>query len=214
MTTFETRKKMLAVAPIAKARKRVAAPARVLVCAVSLAALSVPSVALAQGGESRNEGFEQPAGYPIEVEPHLSFGAENVYGATGFGAGVRLGIPLLVGYLGRVPSNLALSFGGDILNYQNCYFGNFCGANYLLFPVAAQWNIFVVRRVSLFAEGGAFLYKGWFDRCGPGDGGCSAPSDFGVLPTVALGGRIHLGRDVALTLRLGYPTSTVGVSFM
>jgi hypothetical protein len=63
-------------------------------------------------------------------------------------------------------------------------------------------------------EGGAFLYKGWFDRCAPGDVGCSPPSDFGLLPTIALGGRVHFSPDVALTLRLGYPTTTLGVSFM
>jgi len=72
----------------------------------------------------------------------------------------------------------------------------------------------VARPVSLFLEGGAFVYKGWFDECGPGNAGCAAPSDFGLLPTVALGGRVHFTNDVALTLRFGYPTSTVGVSFL
>jgi hypothetical protein len=114
-----------------------------------------------------------------------------------------------------VPDNLAISFGADILHYDNCYFANDCGANYLLAPVALQWNVFVARPVSLFVEGGAFLYKGWFDGCGPGDGpGCSPPSNFGLLPTVALGGRVHIGRNAAFTLRLGYPTSTLGVSFL
>jgi hypothetical protein len=108
-----------------------------------------------------------------------------------------------------------VSFGGDILHYDNCYYGSYCSANYLIAPVALQWNVFVARSVSLFAEGGAFVYKGWFDQCGPGDGpGCSAPSDFGLLPTLALGARFHLGHDVSLTARLGYPTTTIGVSFM
>ncbi len=139
----------------------------------------------------------------------------NVYGAAGFGGGLQVGIPILAGSLGSVPDNLAISFGGDILHYDNCFFSNECGANYLLVPVAAQWNIFVARRISVFAEGGAFLYKGWFDGCGPGDGpGCSAPSDFGVLPTIAVGGRVHFGPAAALTLRIGYPTTTIGFSFM
>ncbi len=122
---------------------------------------------------------------------------------------------MIVGHLGYVPDNLALTLGGDILRYDNCYFGTYCGADYLLIPVAAQWNIFVARRVSIFGEGGAFLYEGWFTTCGPLDGpGCSAPSNFGVLPTFAVGLRIHVGRSTALTLRLGYPTSTLGLSFM
>jgi hypothetical protein len=152
--------------------------------------------------------------YPLELEPHFSFGAENVYGATGFGAGLRLSIPVLAGSLGRIPDNLAISFGGDVLHYDNCYYADYCGANYLMFPIAAQWNIFVLRHLSLFVEGGAFVYKGFFDGCGPGDGpGCSPPSDFGILPTLAVGGRIHLGPRAAFTARLGYPTSTLGVSF-
>jgi hypothetical protein len=101
------------------------------------------------------------------------------------------------------------------LHYENCYYGNNCGANYLLLPIAAQWNVFVARRVSVFAEGGAFVYKGWLSQCGNLDGpGCSAPSDFGVLPTVAIGGRVHLGDNIAFALRVGYPTITLGLSIL
>jgi hypothetical protein len=158
---------------------------------------------------------EEAALYPLDIEPHFSFGPQNVYGNSGFGGGLRLSIPLVAGRLGPVPQNLALSFGGDILHYDNCFFPNECGANYLMVPVAAQWNVFVVRGISVFGEAGAFLYKGWFTGCGPTDGpDCSAPSDFGVLPTLAIGSRVHFGRDVALTLRLGYPTTTLGFSFL
>jgi hypothetical protein len=153
--------------------------------------------------------------YPVEVEVHASFGAENVYGTTGLGAGVRVSLPLVAGWLGRgVADNLAISFGGDILNYQNCYYADRCGANYLMFPVAAQWNVFFGRRFSLFGEAGAFLYKGFFDGCGAGEGGCDAPADFGILPTLAIGGRVRLAPNVALLARIGYPTSTLGISFL
>jgi hypothetical protein len=190
-----------------------------LLVSAAAAALTVSAVASADDN-ARAEGSplrrDNPATYPLELEPHFAFGAENVYGASGIGAGLRVGVPLIAGWLGSsVPDNLAISFGADILHYDNCYYANDCGANYLLVPVALQWNVFVARPVSLFLEGGAFLYKGWFDGCGPGDGpGCSPPSNFGLLPTVALGGRIHIARNVALTMRLGYPTSTLGVSFL
>jgi hypothetical protein len=193
-------------------------PFRILVTAtfVGAAAMCLPSIAKADivvredGPYLRHDEFSW---YPIEIEPHFSFGPENVYGASGFGGGLRLGVPLVRGRMGRVPENLAISFGADLLHYDNCY-GNDCGANYLNIPVAAQWNVFVVPRVSLFLEGGAFLYKGWFDACPAGGNGCSAPSDFGVLPTVAVGGRFHLAPFSALTLRLGYPTTTLGISFL
>jgi hypothetical protein len=189
-----------------------------LISGASMAAIGLPGVAQADEVIIVREEGPRPARfessvYPVEIEPHFTFGPENVFGAAGFGGGLRIGIPLVGGRIGRVPDNLAISFGADILHYDNCYFANDCGANYLMFPVAAQWNIFVARRVSIFLEGGAFLYKGWFDECGPG-GGCAAPSDFGVLPTVAVGGRIHISRFSALTLRIGYPTTTFGLSFL
>jgi hypothetical protein len=189
-----------------------------LISGISIAALGLPGVARAEEVIVVREEGPRPARfessvYPIEIEPHFTFGPENVFGAAGFGGGLRIGIPLISGRIGRVPDNLAISFGADILHYDNCYFANDCGANYLMFPVAAQWNLFVARRVSIFLEGGAFLYKGWFDECGPGVG-CAAPSNFGVLPTVAIGGRIHISRFTALTLRVGYPTTTFGLSFL
>jgi hypothetical protein len=69
--------------------------------------------------------------------------------------------------------------------------------------------------VSLFLEGGLFVYKGWFDGCNEIDGsGCNAPRDFGILPTVAIGGRIHMGDNVSFIARVGYPTTTLGLSFL
>ena len=184
----------------------------------SLVVASTPSIAKAdvvvrvEGGSRFND---ERAEYPIEIEPHFTFGPDNVYGAAGYGGGVRLGVPLLVGHLGPVSDSLAISFGGDVVHYENCYFGSECGANYLILPVAAQFNIFVFHSFSFFGEGGAYLYKGWFDGCTPVDGtGCSAPSDLGILPALAIGGRLHLGAFSAITLRLGYPTTTLGLSFL
>jgi hypothetical protein len=185
---------------------------------------------LALGALTAVVGYSAPAGaqqygerhdyywdrdtYSVEVEPHFAFGAEDVYGATGVGGGLRLGIPFAYGHLGRVPQNLAFDFGGDVLHYDNCYYGTYCGANYVMLPAALQWNVFVARPVSLFLEGGAFFYKGWLTPCQANDSSCSAPSDVGVLPTFAFGARVHLSPDVALTARLGYPSSTLGLSFM
>jgi len=176
------------------------------VCGV-LGLLTVAPVANAQTVVVRERVY-----YPIEIEPHFTFGDENVYGATGFGGGLRVGVPLAVGHLGRIPENLAISFGGDIVHYDDCYNGNNCSANYLMFPVAAQWNLGFVRHFSLLLEGGAYVYKGWIgNNCVDG---CGNPSDFGILPTFAVGGRFHLHDNVALLLRLGYPMSTIGVSFL
>lgn len=184
-----------------------------VVTSVLVAVASWPLAANAQEAPPPWRG--DPSVYPIEIEPHFTFGAENVYGATGFGAGLRVSIPIVASLLVNTPDNLAISFGGDIIHYDNCYYSGLCGANYVMFPVAAQWNVFVARRVSLFAEGGVFVYRGFFDGCGPADGpGCAPPSDFGILPTVALGARIHIGDNASFTARIGYPTVTFGVSFL
>jgi hypothetical protein len=180
----------------------------------ALACLAVDGPASAQDSYRASYRAEY-ANYSVEVEPHFTFGPDNVYGNSGYGGGLRLSLPLFGGYLGNVPDNLAISFGGDIVHYDNCYYNDECGANYLMFPIAAQWNIFVLHRLSLFLEGGAYVYKGFYDGCAPGDGpGCSPPSDFGVLPTIAIGGRVHFGPGTALTARFGYPTTTIGFSFM
>jgi hypothetical protein len=152
--------------------------------------------------------------YPIEIEPHFTFGTADIYGNAGFGGGLRLSVPVVGGRIGRVPDNLAVSFGGDILAYENCYYGSYCSADYVMLPVAAQWNVWVAPRVSLFAEGGVFVYDGWYSSCQSGDPGCQGPSTFGVLPTIAVGGRVHLGRNASLTARIGYPTITLGVSLL
>jgi hypothetical protein len=177
-----------------------------------LATLLIPSVAYA---DEERASLDTNSIRPIEIEPHFSFGAGDVYGTTGVGGGLRVSIPILDGHLGRVQQDLAITFGGDILHYDNCYYSAYCGANYLMLPVAAQWNVFVARPVSVFAEAGVFVYKGWFDQCAGDSGpGCVAPSDFGILPTLAIGGRLRLAENAAVTLRIGYPTVTLGVSFM
>jgi hypothetical protein len=180
---------------------------------VSLACAAYPATANAQ---DRYAEREEAARYSVEIEPHLALGLEDVYGGTGYGAGLRVSIPFIEGHVGRLPDNLAISFGGDILHYDDCYYSSAnCHANYLVLPVALQWNVFVARKVSVFGEGGLFVYKGWFDTCNSvGGPGCNAPSDFGILPTFAVGVRLHLGDNVSFTARLGYPTTTLGLSFL
>lgn len=153
--------------------------------------------------------------YPIEIEPHMAFGSADIYGWTGVGAGLRLSIPIVKnGFIRTINDNVAISFGGDFLHYETCYFGDRCGANYLIFPAALQWNFFLSPHWSVAGEGGVFLYKGFIEGCAPGPGGCYEPSTFGALPTVAFAGRYHISENVNLALRVGYPTITFGVSFL
>jgi len=73
--------------------------------------------------------------------------------------------------------------------------------NYVFVPVVMQWNFWLTRRFSAFAEPGVDLYylgnHGlWFS------------------PAAYLGGRFQIGDRVTLTGRIGYPMVALGVSFM
>jgi hypothetical protein len=188
---------------------------------LSFALLAMADTASAQDRavlheESNVEPYEGSTYHPLEIESHLTFGPDNVYGSSGFGGGLRLSVPLVGDDHGSFSDDLAISFGADVLHYNGCFFGEKCGANYLSLPVAVQWNVWLVsRRVSVFAEAGLFAYKGWFHACSPAaDPGCLAPSDNGVLPTLALGGRVRVGTSIAFVARVGYPTTTLGFSFL
>src|ERR1700689_5434333 len=109
----------------------------VVMAAASVAALTMTSTVQAQPEERVVIVDAEPSAYPIEIEPHFTFGPDNVYGNSGVGAGLRVSIPVVSSLLVNVPDNLAVSFGGDLIHYDNCYFGSECGANYLLLPVAA-----------------------------------------------------------------------------
>lgn len=173
------------------------------------AALFWPPLAHAADAPATGSGTT----YAIELEPHLAFGWDNIYGSSGVGAGMRLGVPVVQDLPPNVTDNLALTAGADFLHYEGCYFRDRCGANYLMFPATMQWNVFPVKRVGIFAEAGAFIYKGFVDGC-TGGPGCERPSNFGLRPTLAFGGRFFVAEHVAVTVRIGYPTITLGASFL
>jgi len=163
--------------------------------------------------------------YKIEIEPHGLFAWEDFYGGNGFGAGGRFTIPVVRnGFIPSINNSIGVSFGLDFVHYSGCYYKAFgtstgCGANYLFFPVAMQWNFYVAERWSVAGEPGLFLYTGFYDDNGLGDfcnnnGGCSgSPTRTSVRPSLSLVGRYHFNEKISLTMRVGYPTLSVGVSF-
>lgn len=151
--------------------------------------------------------------YPIEVEPHAVVGWDDYYGGSGVGAGLRLSIPVVQdGFIKSIDDSVAIGFGVDWVHYSDCYFRGDCSANYLVFPVAMQWNFFLTRHWSVFGEPGLFLYKGFVDRCDAP--GCKEPTSFGIEPAIAVGGRYAFTDNVTFTMRLGYPTFSAGFSFL
>ena len=180
-------------------------------CGAALALVTAFS-ATAEAQDTIRDPGKHPV-YRIEVEPHAAVGWDGLYGGAGVGAGLRLSIPIVQdGFIKSIDDSVAIGFGADWLSYSGCYFDGRCSANYLMFPAALQWNFFLTPHWSVFGEPGAFVYKGFIEHCtAPG---CSEPTSFGVRPAIAVGGRYHFTDHVTLTLRVGYPTISAGVSFL
>lgn len=162
--------------------------------------------------------------YKVEVEPHVGFGLANLYANNGFGLGVRFGIPIVQnGFIPSINNSVAISFGADWIRYSGCYYGRGrfgnnddigCGASFFLFPVAMQWNFWLSPRWSVFGEPGLYVYHGVYDDlCGTFKN-CAEPTRTGIQPAFYAGGRFHFNDTVALTMRIGYPTFSLGVSFL
>jgi hypothetical protein len=190
-------------------------------CFAALACCAATSAIATLGSTARaDDTIKTPGDHPhyaVEIEPHLTFADDGIFAEGGYGVGARFSIPVVQnGFIPSINNSVAVSFGADLVHYDECYFhNNGCGATYLLIPVALQWNFFVARQFSVFAEPGLFLYNGFEDdNVCAGLGGCNNPSRTGVRPALAIGGRWHLSDRLALTLRIGYPTASIGLSIL
>jgi hypothetical protein len=76
---------------------------------------------------------------------------------------------------------------------------DFGGNDRIYVPVVLQWNFWLSTHWSVFGEPGLAFGSG-----GPYSG---------VFPAFFAGGRFHFTDRVALTIRLGYPDVSIGVSF-
>jgi hypothetical protein len=148
--------------------------------------------------------------YRAELEPHANLIAYRYRGygrgrnyrtfgdpefGAGFRASIELGDPL---FIPKLNNTIAISFGLDV---TNCHY---CGVrdNYSIWsPVALQWNFFLTRRWSVFAEFGGIIRSAGFYR------------DVWLDPAIWIGGRFHFNDKVALTMRAGVPFFSLGVSF-
>jgi hypothetical protein len=198
-------------------------------CRTKLFALvGVLLATLALSGLARaDDTIRRPGDHPhyfVELEPHVLFGWDNhLYGGDSFGVGGRVSIAIThYGFIPNINNSVAISFGLDWLHYSDCYYtyhlvGYGCGADYFEFPIALQWNFYVAHRWSVFGEPGLYIFHGVFNTnyCnGPGLPPCAYPTQTGVDFAGWVGGRFHINDKVALTMRIGYPTLSFGVSFM
>jgi len=194
--------------------------ARFLALALAGVALSFGARAHADTLIIRNPGDHSR--YRFEAEPHLLLGLINPPGpaeGTGLGVGFRGTVIVLDnGFVPTINNSIGVTFGADWVHYgggrevcvtdpgpsqvRTCARSQ--SVSELWFPVAMQWNFFLSRQWSVFGEPGlALRYQ-------------SVPgfNNLSVDPQLYVGGRWHFSDQMTLTMRLGYPTFSVGVSFM
>jgi hypothetical protein len=201
-----------------------------------LAVCSAVAIAgLLRGGlvEAR-DGFivqdrRTPIDYTAEIEPHLVFGSAPPGRGAGSGVGIGVRGSVVVardGFIRDVNDSVAIGFGLDYGHYAGRYAlngyrdqclhfepgpagtmvctdvtSNGGSYDYLFVPVVMQWNFWLTEKFSAFGEPGVSLYY-------LGNQGLSA------APALYIGGRLRLTDFITLTARVGYPTLSIGVSFM
>ncbi len=206
---------------------RSAAGARKVVTRRALVTLAAAGVSLALAHDAQAQTVIKSPGahphYAVELEPHLLFGWNAPYAGNGFGLGGRVSVPVTHrGFISSINNSVAIGFGIDWLHYGQCYYyhggsGYGCGADYFELPVVMQWNFYLTRHWSVFAEPGFYIYHGAFadNYCGAGGvPACAYPAATSADVAFWAGGRYQFTDTVALTMRIGYPTLSVGVSFM
>jgi hypothetical protein len=170
---------------------------------LSLGALALFAVTLTSSSSQADRLLiKQPGAHPdytFEVEPHLVLGFADPPGGKfegrgkGFGPGFRGTIELVDnGFIQSINNTVGIGFGADLLMAGG-------KGTTLVLPVVMQWNFWLSENWSVFGEPGGAIYLG--DKSGVG-------------PVFMAGGRLHFSDAIALTLRVGYPSLAVGLSFL
>ena len=169
--------------------------------------------------------------YSVELEPHLALAfLIPTAGSSGIGIGGRATIPVVKnGFISSINNSVGIGFGIDWINYNGCYRGRWANPAYcpnfqaFFIPIVMQWNFFLSTHWSVFGEPGFAITHNSYGACvdfyvdNQGNRvSCGAtPGRVGIDPFVLfVGGRYHFSETVALTMRIGWPYFSIGVSFM
>jgi hypothetical protein len=133
--------------------------------------------------------------YSFEAEPHVYYGFDPPGAAAGkgWGPGFRGTVELVDnGFIKSINNTVGLGFGIDWIAFHD-------SKTSLWVPIVMQWNFWLNPTISVFGEPGGGLYLG---------------NASGVRPAMYGGARFHFSEKLALTLRVGYPGLSAGVSFV
>jgi hypothetical protein len=157
----------------------------------AIACLALPRAARADEQSIIKMPGEHPV-YSLEIEPQLLLGWNEL--KDGPGVGGRIVVPLISnGFVPSINNSVGIGFGFDADPIRT--------GNHFVLPVVLEWNFWLSTHWSVFGEPGLAIV---FDN---GDG------KFG--PVVYAGGRYHVTKELAFTLRLGVPglDAAAGISF-
>ena len=133
--------------------------------------------------------IERPGAHPkylFEAEPHVLV---DPFVDFDPGLGFRGTFEIVDnGFVSTINNTVGIGFGLDWTK------------NHFRIPVVMQWNFWLSENWSVFGEPGGLLD---FDK-----------DKLKPHPAIYAGGRFHFSNDVTLTMRVGHPTASVGVSFL
>jgi hypothetical protein len=151
---------------------------------------------------------DQHPNYIAELEVHgvVAYGggplAIGRYDTLAFGPGFHANIRILKnGFIPKLNNSIAIGVGAELVFATN-------GAVRLLTPVVLQWSFWVTTHWSVFAEPGFTID---FPMSSANMDKTGEPIYF--TPLLAVGARYNFSDHFAFVMRVGYPLSSVGVSF-
>jgi hypothetical protein len=160
-----------------------------IACLAAATALCVaPKQALADRSTIKSD-TDHPS-YIFEAEPHLVLAPFHKKG--GFGAGFEGTFNVAdQGFINGVNDSVGVGFGVNWATNEK-----------FLLSAAMQWNFWLSENWSVFGEPGGVIRIS--------DGKKDAFDYFAIYG----GARLHFSDTIALTMRVGKPTFSIGVSFM
>ena len=155
-----------------------------LVLASSLAVVATP----ARADRSTIKSDTDHPSYFFEAEPHLVLAPFHKKG--GFGAGFEGTFNVAdQGFIRGVNDSVGVGFGVNWATNEK-----------FLLSAAMQWNFWLSENWSVFGE--------------PGIAVRTEKNHFDLWPHLGAGGRFHFTPNVTLTMRVGFPVFSLGVSFL
>jgi hypothetical protein len=123
--------------------------------------------------------------YVFEAEPHALIAPFDKFQP---GVGFRGTIEIVDnGFVKTINNTIGIGFGADWTK------------DHFRVPIVMQWNFWLSRNWSVFGEPGGLIDFGKKTR---------------PQPAIYAGGRFHFTDRITLTMRVGHPTASVGVSFL